>query len=54
MRACTQVSENRNEDERAAETAAYVGLNPQGLSPEEEGLLPLGAQEDLYVQVSGR
>ena len=41
------------EDEDSnAETAARVGLNPEGLSPEEEGLLPSGAQENLYVQVS--
>ena len=37
----------------AAETAAYVGLNPQELSPEEEGLLPVGAHEALYVRVRG-
>ena len=28
-----------------------MGLNSQGLSPEEEGLLPVNAQEHLYVQV---
>ena len=52
-RACGGVQEqdDRTEDEVAAETAAYVGLNSQGLSPEEEGLLPLGAHEALYVTV---
>ena len=39
------------DDESNAETAARVGLNPEGLSPEEEGLLPSGSQENLYVQV---
>ena len=39
------------DDDADAETASRVGLNPEGLSPEEEGLLPPGAQENLYVQV---
>ena len=39
------------DDDSNAETAARVGLNPEGLSPEEEGLLPSGSQENLYVQV---
>ena len=53
-RDCEQKEEEPLEDDESnAETAARVGLNPEGLSPEEEGLLPSGSQENLYVQVPG-